>query len=89
MMARTKVISQVAPASEEGVLTQNEFRQPFYDERNGVELKLQVGFREFLIDADNVGQWQFGGGPVGTLCVYSRKRRITAKLRQEVFELVR
>ncbi|MGB6035178.1 MAG: hypothetical protein WBG42_02835 [Cryomorphaceae bacterium] len=48
------------------VLTQNEFQQPLYDERDGVELQLEVGFREFVLDADNVGQWQLGGAPVGT-----------------------
>jgi len=48
------------------VLTQNEFQQPLYDERNGVEMQLEVGFREFFLDADNVGQWQLGGAPVGT-----------------------
>jgi hypothetical protein len=48
------------------VLTQNEFQQPLYEERNGVELFLEVGFREFDLDADNVGQWQLGGAPVGT-----------------------
>lgn len=48
------------------VLTQNEFQQPLYNERNGVELQLEVGFREFFLDADNVGQWQLGGAPVGT-----------------------
>jgi hypothetical protein len=48
------------------VLTQNEFQQPLYEERDGVELQLEVGFREFFLDADNVGQWQLGGAPVGT-----------------------
>lgn len=48
------------------VLTQNEFQQPLYDERNGVELFIEVGFREFSVGADNVGQWQLPGAPVGT-----------------------
>jgi len=48
------------------VLTQNEFQQPLYDERAGVEFQLEVGFREFFLNADNVGQWQLGSAPVGT-----------------------
>ncbi|HKK38099.1 MAG TPA: hypothetical protein VJ949_01620, partial [Cryomorphaceae bacterium] len=48
------------------VLTQNEFQQPLYDERDDVEMQLEVGFREFLLDADNVGQWQLSSAPVGT-----------------------
>ena len=47
-------------------MTQNEFQQPLYEERNDVEMQLEVGFREFPVDADNVGQWQLGGAPVGT-----------------------
>lgn len=48
------------------ILTQNEFQQPLYDERDGVELHLEVGFQEFEVIADNVGQWQRGSTPVGT-----------------------
>ena len=48
------------------VVTQNEFQQPLYEERAGVEMLLEVGFREFPVDADIVGQWQLGGAPVGT-----------------------
>jgi hypothetical protein len=51
------------------VLTQNEFQQPLYDERDGVELEFEVGFQEFSTTADNVGQWQRGGAPVGTYTV--------------------
>lgn len=55
------------------VLTQNEFQQPLYDERSGVQMQLEVGFREFLVDADNVGQWQLGGAPVGTYTITLEK----------------
>ncbi|MFT4770409.1 MAG: hypothetical protein ACI9CP_001795 [Cryomorphaceae bacterium] len=55
------------------VLTQNEFQQPLYDERDGVEFHLEVGFREFFLDADNVGQWQLGGAPVGTYAFILQK----------------
>jgi hypothetical protein len=48
------------------VLTQNEFQQPLYEQRDGIDLLLEVGFREFEVDADNIGRWQLPGAPVGT-----------------------
>lgn len=55
------------------VLTQNEFQQPLYEEREGVELLLEVGFREFIVDADNVGRWQLPSAPVGTYTITVEK----------------
>jgi len=66
------------------VLTQNEFQQPLYDERNGVELQLEVGFREFFLDADNVGQWQLGGAPVGTYTFTVEKEGFGTLVRRSV-----
>ncbi|MEM9052278.1 MAG: carboxypeptidase-like regulatory domain-containing protein [Bacteroidota bacterium] len=48
------------------ILTQNEYQQPLYDERDSVELQLEVGFNSFELNGDNVGQWRFPNAPVGT-----------------------
>ena len=45
---------------------QNEFEQPLYADRNGINVKLEVGYRDFDVVADNVGYWQLPGAPVGT-----------------------
>lgn len=44
---------------------QNELEQPLYDERSGINVKLEVGYRDFDVVADNVGNWQLAGAPVG------------------------
>ena len=48
------------------ILTQDEFQRPLYEERDSVELQLEVGFNNFEINGDNVGQWRFSRAPVGT-----------------------
>lgn len=45
---------------------QNEFQQPLYDERHGIKVFLEVGYRDFEVMADNVGNWQLAGAPAGT-----------------------
>src|SRR5690554_484762 len=45
---------------------QNEFEQPLYDDRSGINVKLEVGFRDFDVVANNVGEWQLAGAPTGT-----------------------
>jgi len=55
------------------ILTQNEFQQPLYEERDGVELLLEVGFREFEVEGDNVGRWKLSGAPVGTYTITVEK----------------
>ena len=45
---------------------QNEFEQPLYDNRSGVNVNFEVGYREFDVVGDNVGNWQLTGAPAGT-----------------------
>ncbi len=52
---------------------QNEFQQPLYEERGGINVLLEVGFREFEVTANNVGSWQLAGAPIGTYTItYSK-----------------
>jgi hypothetical protein len=52
---------------------QNQYQQPLYDERGGIAVFMEVGFREFEVVADNVGRWQLAGAPVGTYTItYSK-----------------
>lgn len=56
------------------VNVQNEFQQPLYDERNGIQVFLEVGYRDFTVMADNVGNWQLADAPVGTYTItYSKE----------------
>lgn len=56
------------------VNVQNEFQQPLYNERNGIKVLLEVGFRDFEVVADNVGQWQLAEAPVGNYTItYSKE----------------
>lgn len=48
------------------VRAQNEFGQPLYEERDGVAIHLQVGYRSFDVLADNQGYYDFNGAPIGT-----------------------
>ncbi len=55
------------------VLTQNEFAQPLYEERNGVNVFYETGFRDFTVQGDVVGSYQLGGAPVGQYTItYSK-----------------
>lgn len=55
------------------VNVENEFQQPLYNERSGIKVFLEVGFRDFEVVADNVGNWQLAGAPVGTYTItYSK-----------------
>ena len=45
---------------------QNEFEQPLYEERSGINVALEVGYRDFDVIADNVGNWQLTDAPAGT-----------------------
>lgn len=52
---------------------QNEFQQPLYEERDGINVLFEVGFREFEVTANNTGKWQLAGAPVGTYTItYSK-----------------
>ncbi|MCA1763790.1 MAG: carboxypeptidase-like regulatory domain-containing protein [Flavobacteriales bacterium] len=48
------------------IFVQNEFQQPLYDERSGIQVLAEVGFQSFPISADAVGQYQLSSAPVGT-----------------------
>lgn len=48
------------------VNVQNEFEQPLYDDRSGINIAFEVGYRDFDVVADNVGNWQLTGAPAGT-----------------------
>src|SRR5690554_2553428 len=48
------------------VNVQNEFEQPLYENRSGINVHLEVGYRDFNVVGDNVGNWQLPGAPVGT-----------------------
>ncbi len=55
------------------VLVQNEFTQPLYDDREGINVTLNVGFNDFSVAASSVGNWQLAGAPVGTYTItYSK-----------------
>lgn len=57
----------VPSAGIEGrVWTQNEFGQPLHDQRSGVNVFLETGFRNFNLAADQVGRYRLPGAPVGT-----------------------
>ncbi len=55
------------------VLVQNEFGQPLYNERNGISVLLETGFRSFPLQADNIGRWQIGSAPVGQYTITYKK----------------
>ncbi|MCH2215181.1 MAG: carboxypeptidase-like regulatory domain-containing protein [Flavobacteriales bacterium] len=55
-----------ATGIEGRILTQDEFQRPLYEERDSVELQIAVGFNNFEVNGDNVGQWKLSGAPVGT-----------------------
>src|SRR6056297_3541502 len=48
------------------VFVQNEFQQPLYDERSGIEILAEAGFQSFPITADAIGQYQLSSAPTGT-----------------------
>jgi hypothetical protein len=48
------------------VNVQNEFQQPLYEERGGIQVFFEVGFQSFTVSADAVGQYQLEGAPTGT-----------------------
>lgn len=55
------------------VNAQNEFEQPLWNERNGVEILLETGFRSFSVQGDNTGNFQLAGAPVGNYTItYSK-----------------
>lgn len=45
---------------------QNEFEQPLYDKRGGINVHFEVGYRTFDVVGDAQGNWQLAGAPVGT-----------------------
>lgn len=56
-----------ATTSLEGrVFTQNEFGQPLYNERAGVSVYLETGFRTFNIQGNNTGVYRLTNAPTGT-----------------------
>ncbi len=55
------------------ILTQNEFAQPIYEERDGINVFYETGFRDFTVQGDVVGNYQLGGAPVGQYTItYSK-----------------
>lgn len=48
---------------------QNEFAQPLYDERAGIKVHFEVGYREFDVVADAQGNWQLDAAPAGTYTI--------------------
>ncbi len=78
------------------VLVQNEFGQPLYEERNGISVLLETGFRSYDLDADNVGYWQVGGAPVGSYTITYKKtgcgtiiaRNVLISTTSPVFEVI-
>ncbi len=57
----------VPSAGIEGrVWAQNEFGQPLHDQRSGVNVFLETGFRNFTVAGDQVGRYRLPGAPVGT-----------------------
>ncbi|MCA1752108.1 MAG: carboxypeptidase-like regulatory domain-containing protein [Cryomorphaceae bacterium] len=48
------------------VFTQNEFGQPLYDERSGVSVYLETGFRNFNVMGNNTGVYRLSNAPTGT-----------------------
>lgn len=55
------------------VMVQNGFQQPLYDERSGISLELHVGYQDYVVSADNTGDWLLNGAPVGTYTVTASK----------------
>lgn len=45
---------------------QNQYQQPLYNERDGIKVLLEVGYRSFSVQADNIGYYDIDGTPVGT-----------------------
>lgn len=56
------------------VHVQNEFQQPLYDERDGIQVYFEVGFQDFTVDADLIGKYVLRSAPVGTYtATYSKE----------------
>lgn len=55
-------------------MVQNEFQQPLYGERDGIEVFLETGYQDFAVTADNTGEWLLSGAPVGNYTItYSKE----------------
>ncbi|NEN25434.1 carboxypeptidase regulatory-like domain-containing protein [Cryomorpha ignava] len=63
---------------------QNEFQQPLYNERSGIKVFLEVGFRDFEVVADNVGNWQLAGAPVGAYTITYSKEGYSTIVRDDI-----
>lgn len=63
---------------------QNEFQQPLYDERSGINVYLEVGFRDFEVVADNVGNWQLAGAPAGTYTITYSKAGFSTIVQEDI-----
>lgn len=48
------------------VNVQNQYQQPLYEERDGISVLLETGFRSFPLQADHTGRYEISGAPVGT-----------------------
>ncbi len=77
------------PASEVGiegrVFVQNEFGQPLYDQRSGIQVFLEVGFRNFNLGADNVGRYRLSGAPTGSYtATYSKNSNYSVVMRKNL-----
>jgi hypothetical protein len=78
------------------VWVQNEFGQPLYEERSGISIFLQTGFRSFNVSGDNAGRYRVGNAPVGTyMARYSKsgfstieRRNLRLNTANPVFEVL-
>jgi len=66
------------------ILTQDEFQRPLYEERDSVDIQLEVGFFEFEVSGDNVGQWRLSNAPVGTYRFTASKEGFSTIERRDV-----
>ena len=55
------------------VLTENEYGQPLYDQRGGVTVNFETGYRTFTSTGDALGKYALSSAPVGTYVItYSK-----------------
>lgn len=64
------------------IFTQNEFGQPLYSERSGVNIYLETDFRNFDVQGNNTGVFRLTNAPTGTYMIrYSKENYGTIERR--------
>lgn len=63
---------------------QNEFEQPLYADRGGINVELVEGYRDFDVVADNVGNWQLADAPTGTYKITYSKAGYSTIVQRDV-----